>query len=80
MQLTGHPPSQYLNGSLGTLSMDAVQSGHNIPDNTTVDTLFTALTGWDSTLNYELITGMRAEFDGWDPRCATPSSSLGAVG
>ncbi|KAL1704049.1 hypothetical protein EV121DRAFT_260108 [Schizophyllum commune] len=54
----------YLNGSLGTLSMDAVQSGHNIPDNTTVDTLFTALTGWDSTLNYELITGMRAEFDG----------------
>ncbi|KAL0254263.1 hypothetical protein SLS55_009737 [Diplodia seriata] len=54
----------YLNGTLGTLSMDAVQSGHNIPSNATLDTHFTALQGWDSTLNYARITDMRAAFPG----------------
>ncbi|KAL1636992.1 hypothetical protein SLS58_009518 [Diplodia intermedia] len=54
----------YLNGTLGTLSMDAVQSGHNIPSAGTVDTHFTALQGWDATRNYERIAAMRRAFAG----------------
>ena len=52
-----------INGSLGRVSMDAVQSGHDSPaDN--IDTDFTILSGWDSTKNYESIIQMRAEFPG----------------
>ncbi|KAK7703342.1 hypothetical protein SLS57_010991 [Botryosphaeria dothidea] len=54
----------YINGTLGPLSMDAVQSGHNIPDATTLDYHFTPLTGWDSTKNYENTLAMRAAFPG----------------
>ncbi|KAB2574443.1 hypothetical protein BFW01_g4189 [Lasiodiplodia theobromae] len=54
----------YMNGSFGEVSMDAVQSGHNIPDNNTVDTHFDVMTGWDSTANYENIIDMREAFAG----------------
>lgn len=53
-----------MNGSFGEVSMDAVQSGHNIPDNNTVDTQFDVMKAWDSTRNYENIIDMRSAFDG----------------
>ncbi|KAF9878377.1 hypothetical protein CkaCkLH20_03869 [Colletotrichum karsti] len=54
----------YINGSLGTLTMDAVQSGHESPDPTGVDAGFTVLRPWDSRKNYESIIQMREEFTG----------------
>ncbi|GME44222.1 uncharacterized protein LTHEOB_11794 [Neofusicoccum parvum] len=54
----------YMNGSFGQVSLDAVQSGHNIPDNDTLDAGFDVLTGWDSTKNYENIIAMREAFAG----------------
>lgn len=55
---------QYINGSYGTLSMDAVQSGHESPDPNGIDARFTVLTPWDSRKNYESIINMREEFTG----------------
>uniref|UniRef100_H3H4W6 DUF4038 domain-containing protein n=2 Tax=Phytophthora ramorum TaxID=164328 RepID=H3H4W6_PHYRM len=43
------------------VSIDAVQSGHALPDPTYK---FTPLGGWDSTKNYENIAKMRDEFTG----------------
>ncbi|KAF4901976.1 hypothetical protein CGCF415_v009484 [Colletotrichum fructicola] len=54
----------YINGSLGSLSMDAVQSGHESPDPMGVDSAFTVLRPWDSRKNYENIIQMRNEFSG----------------
>ncbi|KZV60446.1 hypothetical protein PENSPDRAFT_659533 [Peniophora sp. CONT] len=54
----------YMNGTFGRVSMDAVQSGHNVPDNNTLDAGFDVMMGWDSTLNYENIATMRAAFSG----------------
>ncbi|KAL4962076.1 uncharacterized protein BDV14DRAFT_191880 [Aspergillus stella-maris] len=59
--LYGH---NYINGSLGTLSMDAVQSGHENPNPDGIDANFTVLTPWDSTKNYENILQMRSDFCG----------------
>ena len=55
---------QYINGSYGTISMDAVQSGHESPDPNGIDARFTVLTSWDSRKNYESIINMREEFTG----------------
>ncbi|KAF2142288.1 uncharacterized protein K452DRAFT_358127 [Aplosporella prunicola CBS 121167] len=60
-QAYGH---NYMNGSFGEVSMDAVQSGHDVPDNNTIDWHFDALYRWDSTLNYDNIADMRAAFAG----------------
>ncbi|CAK5283192.1 unnamed protein product [Mycena citricolor] len=54
----------YMNGSFGRVSMDAVQSGHNIPDPNSLDAGFTPISGWDSTKNYENTATMRAAFSG----------------
>ncbi|KAK8247276.1 hypothetical protein HDK90DRAFT_501077 [Phyllosticta capitalensis] len=54
----------YINGSFGLLSMDAVQSGHELPDPEGIDANFTVLTPWDSTKNYENIIEMRSQFAG----------------
>lgn len=54
----------YINGTFGTLSMDAVQSGHESPDPNGVDANFTVLTPWDSNKNYENILEMREQFSG----------------
>lgn len=53
-----------MNGSFGNVSMDAVQSGHTLADHTTLQQTFYPMLMWDSTLNYENITEMRAEFPG----------------
>lgn len=54
-----------MNGSLGTVSMDAVQSGHTMNTvNQTVDDGYTAMLTVDSTVNYEYIAEMRAAFPG----------------
>ncbi|OJD33769.1 uncharacterized protein BKCO1_2700067 [Diplodia corticola] len=57
-------PLPYGHNYMANVSMDAVQSGHNIPDNDTVDTRFAALRGWDSTRNYANVAAMRAAFAG----------------
>ncbi|KAH8647498.1 hypothetical protein BGZ61DRAFT_501268 [Ilyonectria robusta] len=54
----------YINGSYGTLSMDAVQSGHERPDPNSLDAGFTVLRPWDSRKNYENILHMRDELSG----------------
>ncbi|KAF3763706.1 hypothetical protein M406DRAFT_332167 [Cryphonectria parasitica EP155] len=54
----------YMNGSFGRLSMDAVQSGHTLADHTSLAQEFYALQEWDSTKNYNNITEMRAAFPG----------------
>jgi hypothetical protein len=55
---------QYINGSLGTLSMDGIQSGHATPDPGSVDAMMTAIASWDASKNYENIEAMRAAFSG----------------
>ncbi|KAJ3533716.1 hypothetical protein NM208_g7865 [Fusarium decemcellulare] len=54
----------YINGSFGTLSMNAVQSGHESPDPHGLDAGFTVLRPWDSRKNYENIIQMRDQFPG----------------
>ncbi|CAG9984549.1 unnamed protein product [Clonostachys byssicola] len=54
----------YINGSLGTLSMDAVQSGHEYPDPEGIDYNYKVLTPWDSSKNYDNILQMRDQFPG----------------
>lgn len=56
--------NQYMNGSFGNVSMDAVQSGHTLADHTTLGQTFYPLQMWDSTKNYNNITAMRAAFSG----------------
>lgn len=56
--------AQYMNGSFGHLSMDAVQSGHSLADHTTLGQEFYMLEMWDSTKNYNNISEMRAAFPG----------------
>lgn len=55
---------QYMNGTFGHLSMDAVQSGHGLADHTTLGQEFYMLEQWDSTKNYNNISEMRAAFPG----------------
>ncbi|KAK7222943.1 hypothetical protein V2G26_010946 [Clonostachys chloroleuca] len=54
----------YINGSLGTLSMYAVQSGHEYPDPEGIDYNYKVLTPWDSSKNYDNILQMREQFSG----------------
>lgn len=53
-----------MNGSFGNVSMDAVQSGHTLVDDTIITQSFYPLQTWDSTQNYNNITEMRAGFPG----------------
>lgn len=52
--------SNYINSTFGQLSMNAVQSGHAIPSESTIKNK--AVVGWDSRLNYENIEAMRDLF------------------
>ncbi|KAF4964235.1 hypothetical protein FSARC_7789 [Fusarium sarcochroum] len=62
------PPSyghNYINQTQGlTLSMDAVQSGHESPNPDSLDARLTALKPWDSRKNYQNIPEMRSQFSG----------------